>query len=565
MVVTNEPLRIACGAPDYIITKKKIPIGYIEAKDVGDTDLLGENTHKEQLNRYKIYLAIFISIISFQVTFSQESQEIPKKKTQIDFYQLDFLSIKMPNVKLNIPEKNMGFTGIHYNLMLNDWSYAGIGMFGAVSGTRGGFFTLGVNAGIKKFVTNNLFVDSGIHFGGGGGASALVGGGAFILPHFNIGHQFTKFSVSSGWSYINYFDKGNIKSHQVNVAIQSSLPFDYVSFEEREKIFTINNLKNTNWDQPTHRLSLIVRLNNLSVEGNSQFKDKISIKGKTIRLVGLELNSFLNKNWFIFVKAGGSYYGIIAGYMNIFLGAGYHLSMNKNRTNILANFGAGAGGGSNVDTKGGFLIYPSISLEQKLFDNYYIFVNKGFIRSPDSHYLSSTFGGGLKYYVDKDGISSKDKNYTTAKFKGIEIVLKQELYLNANKVSGVSKNINTILFQINFFLNNYIYEVGQTSFANFGNAGAYAEGNVGFGVQSNQFINSNFSIFTQVLGGSAGGSGVSTGQGLIIKPSVGFNYILNNNINLQGAVGYIKARSGNLSSPFINFGVNYNFSFLSAK
>jgi hypothetical protein len=33
--ITNEPVRIACGAPDYIITKKSIPVGYIEAKDIG--------------------------------------------------------------------------------------------------------------------------------------------------------------------------------------------------------------------------------------------------------------------------------------------------------------------------------------------------------------------------------------------------------------------------------------------------------------------------------------------------------------------------------------------------
>lgn len=36
---TNEPKRQACGAPDYILTNKKgIPVGYIEAKDVGDSD-----------------------------------------------------------------------------------------------------------------------------------------------------------------------------------------------------------------------------------------------------------------------------------------------------------------------------------------------------------------------------------------------------------------------------------------------------------------------------------------------------------------------------------------------
>ncbi len=38
---TNEPKRQKCGAPDYILTKKEIPVGFIEAKDIGDKDLEG--------------------------------------------------------------------------------------------------------------------------------------------------------------------------------------------------------------------------------------------------------------------------------------------------------------------------------------------------------------------------------------------------------------------------------------------------------------------------------------------------------------------------------------------
>lgn len=53
VIVTNEPARVKCGAPDYVLTKKDIPVGYIEAKDVGDTDLIGKKTNKEQFNRYK--------------------------------------------------------------------------------------------------------------------------------------------------------------------------------------------------------------------------------------------------------------------------------------------------------------------------------------------------------------------------------------------------------------------------------------------------------------------------------------------------------------------------------
>ncbi len=52
--ITNEPKKGEFGAPDYIINNKKgIPKGYIEAKDIGDTDLMGQKKNKEQFDRYK--------------------------------------------------------------------------------------------------------------------------------------------------------------------------------------------------------------------------------------------------------------------------------------------------------------------------------------------------------------------------------------------------------------------------------------------------------------------------------------------------------------------------------
>lgn len=46
----NEPRRIKCGAPDFILTRGEIPLGYIEAKDIGTN--LDEVEQSEQLKRY---------------------------------------------------------------------------------------------------------------------------------------------------------------------------------------------------------------------------------------------------------------------------------------------------------------------------------------------------------------------------------------------------------------------------------------------------------------------------------------------------------------------------------
>jgi hypothetical protein len=55
ITATNEPKRIACGAPDFIITRKNTPLGHVETKDVGTPLNEIENArgpHGEQFKRY---------------------------------------------------------------------------------------------------------------------------------------------------------------------------------------------------------------------------------------------------------------------------------------------------------------------------------------------------------------------------------------------------------------------------------------------------------------------------------------------------------------------------------
>ena len=511
----------------------------------------------------KKFIFLFSLLICSHFLFSQVNK-VPEKHSQKGFAKIDFMSIDMP--EFTIPnEANMGFAGIHYNIFLGDNFYSGLGIYGSVSGRRGGFFTLGFNAGYKKFLSDKLFIDTGFHFGGGGGAAAPDGGGAFILPHFNIGYNFKNFSVNTGWSYVNFFDDGLIKSHQLNFALEIPLDYDYTDYNNRETEYTLKNLKKSEWNKKASNFSVMMHLNNLVTKGRSKNTFSPIYNLATIRLAGFEVASYFDKNWFAFLKVDGAFSGIPGGYMDVFFGTGYLLSFNKNRTNILGKFAIGAGGGGGVDTKGGFLIYPDLSIEQKIFNDAYISLNKGFVMSPNSDFYSESYGIGLKYYLEKDGIQSNLPNRETAKLKGLSIILKQDLYFNAKRQTEPTEDLHQISLQINFDLTKNLFVAGQTSFANFGNAGAYAEGIVGFGLKSNPILNKTTSIFIQILGGAAGGGNISTGQGLIIKPSLGIDYKLSNTVNFRAAGGYVKAYKGNLGSTFINLGINYNISFLKLK
>lgn len=70
--ITNEPKRIDCGAPDYILSRKDIPVGYIEAKDVGVE--LGHKSHQDQFNRYKAALDNLIITDYLQFHFFKQGQ-----------------------------------------------------------------------------------------------------------------------------------------------------------------------------------------------------------------------------------------------------------------------------------------------------------------------------------------------------------------------------------------------------------------------------------------------------------------------------------------------------------
>ena len=60
VTATNEPKRSACGAPDYVVSRKRdqLSLGYIEAKDIGAD--LNEIERSEQLKRY---LALLPSLL----------------------------------------------------------------------------------------------------------------------------------------------------------------------------------------------------------------------------------------------------------------------------------------------------------------------------------------------------------------------------------------------------------------------------------------------------------------------------------------------------------------------
>lgn len=108
--VTNEPKRQKCGAPDYIIQRKEVPIGYIEAKDIGESISHPKKSDAEQKARYLASLEniIFTDYLEFHfyrygqlvkeiILVSIENGKIKVNRANFDLFKIyiqDFCDFK---------------------------------------------------------------------------------------------------------------------------------------------------------------------------------------------------------------------------------------------------------------------------------------------------------------------------------------------------------------------------------------------------------------------------------------------------------------------------------------
>src|SRR3990172_10758308 len=96
ILVTNEPARIDCGAPDYILTRKNIPVGYIEAKDLGND--LDNKDYKEQLDRYRQSLPNLIITNYLTFRFYRDGEKVAEVSiSEVDGNKINFLPENFKN------------------------------------------------------------------------------------------------------------------------------------------------------------------------------------------------------------------------------------------------------------------------------------------------------------------------------------------------------------------------------------------------------------------------------------------------------------------------------------
>lgn len=467
--------------------------------------------------------------------------------------RLSFENITLPG------SEQMGLLGGTFLYDVNEWFSLGPGSYGAVTGQRGGFITLGLASELRKELWKDVEINGGIFAGAGGGRSALQGGGLMLRSHLGASFKSTWGHVGGGISYVG-FPNGN--SHSVQPYIAYEYPFSTLIASGWPDAQQFDSETGSDIAASESEFALVARSYRVPA---GVLADSGLPQHPTINLLGVEWQRYLSDSTFFKIEAEGAMGGQSNGYMQILLGGGYRFRLTGS-TALKASASLGVAGGGNVATGGGLLVDASLALQQHITNNLFIEFGGGYVNAPDGDFRATSLNAklGYSYHMpDLQGGSVPPGALADYDQHNMRIRLVHQTYLENDpqwRNHHADLNVDLLGFQGDYFLTERFYLSGQGLAAYSGQAGGYMTGLVGGGVHLPVFDSPLFVDF-ELLGGAAGGGGLDVGGGMVWQGNVGVGYQFSGPYSLIASYGRIQAPGGNFKAHVIGLSLAYQFAF----
>jgi hypothetical protein len=452
-----------------------------------------------------------------------------------------FGRIGYETVDLPAGEK-MGLVGLSYLVQPTEGLCVGPAVYGAASGQRGGFFTIGAEAALCTRLYGPLNLVAGVYAGGGGGASAPQGGGLMLRPHVDLLWDFGPLRAGLSWSKV-YFPNGDIDSDQLGVVIDVPMSFGYLPAGGSG----LASLGSQRGGMGFDRFLAVVgsyapRSGNLGVSGTPL--------PSYIGYVGARAEAQLWPALYIGLEANGAASGGVDGYAEILGTLGSDVALGGGGVRLGGRVALGMGGGGDIATGGGVLGKAAIDLSVPLSRDLSLGLEAGWAYAPQGDF-SAAFGSlALRWALDPlPGVAPVPVRQ--------EWSAGAEMFFDAARKDGSERDMQNLSFKYSRFLGPHLYLTGQVQSAYQGGAGGFSVGLFGIGGQWRS--GTGWLAGAEFLAGAAGGGGVDTGSGAVVKPMAYAGWELTPATSLRLGAGWIKAPNGELSSPVLDLSVVFAF------
>ncbi|WP_295639073.1 hypothetical protein [uncultured Methylibium sp.] len=481
-------------------------------------------------------LATALGLLSAPVAFAQPTAE-PIETTPARM-RLNLERTELPG------NEGMGLVGTSYLLEVVPGVWVGPAAYGAITGSRGGMFTVGAEAGWQRPLVGPLSIELGFYAGGGGGGNAPVGGGLMLRPHvdllWNIGGQ----QIGLSWSRVRFPSGGRIDSRQLGLVWNVDTEFRRVPAARLGEVARHEARSGIGFDRVQAVAGVYrTRAGSMRVSGPPL--------PRNIGYAGARLEQAFDDNAYWGLEAAGAASGGVSGYAEYLGLLGTEYGVAGDWLTLGGRVAVGMGGGGDVDVGGGLLLKAGAYAIARLGVDLGVTAELGWAQAPQGSFKALYGTVALNWILD-DRTGSAIPARTTR----MEWVGGVERYAAARR-DGTTRKLDAVSLRVNRYMSERFYLSAQAHSAYDGGAGGYSVGLLGVGWRTD--IGSRWHAGVEALAGAAGGGGVDTAGGALVQPMAYIGYALTPGVALRVGGGRIQGLRGPLKGDVVEVSLAFTF------
>jgi len=438
--------------------------------------------------------------------------------------ELGFERITLPG------DEQLGLVGSSVLFPIADRWWAGLAVYGAATGQRGGLFVGGAELKREWELPWGWDLGTGLYAGGGGGASAPVGGGLMLRGALTLSRDLGPVRAGLTWSHVR-FPSGDIQSSQWGVLLSWQRPFRYFDADAAGQRQPPGDATGLGFRRIAGTVSTY------SLRGSDSHR---------IGLVGGRTEwAAASEGLFTGIEAAAAASGGAAGYMEILGTVGWRIAPWTALPQLTFDVrGAlGLGGGGAVPTEGGGIAKLMAGVGFDWGHGWRTGIEGGVLHGVGSSLRANV----AQLWVAMDLEPSSDAAGTVSRNEWSVTLQRQA---RAQRNDGSTRALDTLGMKLNRYVDDHIYLSAQAHSAFAGGAGAYSIGLIGAGASTRP--SGGLRYGGELLLGAAGGGGVATGGGAIAQGLVWAGLPVSRDSELRAGVGAVKSlRGGELHSPVL--------------
>lgn len=463
---------------------------------------------------------------------------------------------------LGLPEgERMGILGFTMPFAVHPRLQLGPSAYGALTGDRGGFITLGFAAEGHAPLAGGIGLRGGSFVGAGGGRGGyhLSGGGLMLRSHAGVAVGVGPVGVVAGVSHVAFPNRGTIRGFQPYMALEA--PFRALFLDGWTGPAGGGGEGSASLPVSHSEFATVFRHYRIP-EGVRQ-EGGVTPQPPTMSLLGVEWRRYLSERAFVKIESEGNLAGGSTGYMQIFGGGGYRVPLAPT-THLVFSGSVGVAGGGGVATGGGFLVDAGAHLQQGLPGGLFLSGGAGWVGAPTSEFRALGFTTQLGYaFRMPDPGPGPVASTALGTFSPRHLRLRgvHQTYRQAAddwRAHHAGLDVHNLGLKVDYFPSPRFFLSGQGIAAQAGQAGAYMAGLLGAGVRVP--LAGPVHLEAEALVGAAGGGGLRMGGGLAAQGNAGVGVDLPGPLDAFVGYGRLEAIGGEFAAHVIDLSVGYRLS-----